>query len=929
MQAFLRKVFGIYQNEGTIALQFGRMSLCWALGSSLLDTLSDGLFLEKIGASRLPTVYLCIAIIMILSSSLILYALKKTSPYRVLTTAMIIGVTICFGACVGTLGTPLPPHFWYGLKIASKMFFAVMIACSWTFIDQYHDLQEAKRVYAIYSSCYFLGTILAGSMIHLLLPFTSFPPLFILAALSLVASFKEAQRIALHIQPSHDNTSEGIFSASRDTVSSVIKSIFCSRFALLLLLLSLSIQLLLTVTEFNYMRSFDAFFSKIPSTSGQEGGEIARFLGQWRAWIAACNICVGTLLYSRFVRKLGLSSTVLITPLFFLGVYAFWVFRDGLGLAILGLIAADGVLFTFEDNGFNLMSNAVPTKLRPKVRIINDSFFEPIGMLLSSFLLLSIPSSSCVLGLLLAIGCLTLSLCLRRLYSSALILNLKDNAIHFERKLGNWFSLFPKKELKDAKKKLIQTLHLSPTIDLMNMKAIIQLQELDLLVALMQEAFKSNTKGKIDLLQLLYKSSHLNHPNVIEEVEKWLATSNSIELHKACHLFLAHLGLQSLEQAEQHLNHSDLTLRSAAIMSIKKVSCHPLVTSTLSRTIASKQLDLMLHSERIDEVASALHILEEDPNTQTIEKILPYLNHPTLLIKRSAAKAIHAKSKKALRHHAPLLIETLKDCRDPTVRCELLLALQHIADTNSVKELLTAAVYLRPQERRLTEETIVSMGLEMIPLLLNLIKEVALPERARILASKVLGRLAPSQLQANMLDMLDIEIDRAYFYFYFAHTIQASYPHIDLNNLKDALLTGYQSVIDFIIHLLATAGSLEDPDLFVRSLHSHNEKVHAHAIESLEKTCPLKFFSLILPLIDDVPLEEKMKACLAWRGDYPTLSFPELLHKLDRSFSLLDKIVSAQLKAQLKMPSWKEDLLRQMEQTDEPFHQYAHELLKT
>ena len=112
-------------------------------------------------------------------------------------------------------------------------------------------------------------------------------------------------------------------------------------------------------------------------------------------------------------------------------------------------------------------------------------------------------------------------------------------------------------------------------------------------------------------------------------------------------------------------------------------------------------------------------------------------------------------------------------------------------------------------------------------------------------------------------------------------------------------------------------------------MHSRNEKIHSHAVESLGKTCNARIFRLIAPLVDDLPLEEKMAACLKWYGNYPNLSLSELLAKLDESPSLFDKVVATRLKAKLQMPNWRLQLREQMKNSDEAFHQYAYELLET
>ncbi len=926
MFKFFHKAFGLYSGEGANALRFARLATLWAFGSSCLDTLSDGLFLEKIGAGSLPTVYLSIALGMIAVSSLVLYTLRITSPYRILTIAMALGVSICIGSAV-FVGSSPPDWFWYAIKIASRMFFAVMIACSWTFTDQYHDLQDAKRVYSIYSAAYFLGTILSGTAINLLLDKIGFSGLLLCAAGSIAYAMVEARGIALKAKAVHDDTMEGVFSGSRDSFASVVRLITRSRFAIVLLCLSLFVQLLITVTEFNYMESFGRFFHSSSAPTGE--GEIAEFLGKCRALVSLCNIVFGVFFYGRFVRRMGLNNAILITPLFFVGVYSGWIFQDAMWLAILGLVAVDGILFTVEDNCFNLLSNAVPTKLKSKVRIINDSFFEPIGMLLSSLMLFALSEGSRWLGLILTLIVLLLALTIRAIYSKAIMLNLKDNALHFERKLKGWLASLTRREQKEAKKDILEALR-SPSEEtqLLAIESLLQLG--DSLPQILPVAKRFGTVSKIQFLRLLDGRSLGNDSRVIELIDSWTDENESPELAKWANLYLAKRGLHHPEKAEDDLDDPDLFLRGAAILTMKKsLANQSLDYAALNRTIAAKKLDLMLKSTRIDEISMGLDILAEENSLEAAEKALPFLSHEAILVKRAAARCVAKLADKKMARHAPRLIEELEAARDNPFRLSLLDALGKIADSTTTKEILLASVYFRPNERRRTEEIIVQMGLKIVPLLLTLTKDIALPERARILTGKILGRLALPQLQANLIDILDIEIERAYFYFYFGHTIQKQHPLYDLEMLQSALLTGYQSVIDFIIHLLGAAGSLEDPELLVRALHSRNAKIHSHAVESLEKTCDVRIFKLIAPLVDDLPLEEKMAACLRWQGDYPKLTLSELLGKLEQSPSLFDKIVAVRLKAKLQMPNWRQQLREQMKHSDETFHQFAYELLET
>ncbi len=923
MKHFFRKLFSIYQGESSHALRFVRLAILWAFGSSCLDTLSDGLFLEKIGAVHLPRAYCLIAIGMIGMSTIVLYALRRTSPYRILIIALSFGMLLCGTAAFFVMSSP-PDWYWYFLKISSRMFFAVMLAVSWTFTDQYHDLQDAKRVYSLYSAAYFCGTIVSGSMINLFLDQIGFSGLLILALLSIASSMWVARGIAFQAKAILDDSVEGVFSESRSSFSSVVRLILNSRFAITLLLLSLFIQLLWTTTEFNYMESVAAHFQ------GKEH-QITEFLGKWRAWISSCNILVSIFLYSRVVRRAGLQNAVLITPLFYLGVYSFWVWNDSMMLAVLGLVAVDGVLFTVEDNCFNLLSNAVPTKLRSRVRIINDSFFEPIGMLLSALLLFCVDTGGGKwLGACLTIFALALTLAIRAIYSKSILTNLKENAVHFRRTIRSWFSSLTRREQKEAKHGILQSLETGPEESrLLAVDGLLQLGDSSSILPILDAAERFGTVSKIHFLRLLDNSAFGSDSRVLETIDRWADASESQELSKWANFYLAKRGLHHPEKVEDDLDHPDLLLRGAAILTMKKSLANPtLEYAALNRTIAAKKLDLMLKSSRIDEISMALDILAEDTSIEAAETALAYLSHESILVKRAAARCIARLADKRFGRHAPRMLEELESARDNAFRLHLLDALGSIADTTTIKEILKACVHFRPNERRKAEKIIVQMGLKTVPLLLTLTKDIALPERARILAGKILSHLALPQLQANLIDILDIEIERAYFYFYFAHTIRKHYPLYDLEMLQSALLAGYQSVIDFIIHLLGAAGSLEDPELLVRALHSKNEKVHSNAVESLEKTCDIRIFRLIAPLVDDLPLEEKMAACMRWEGDFLKLTLAELLDKLQRSPALFDKIVACRLKAKLQMPGWRQTLRDQMKQSDESFHQFAYELLE-
>jgi hypothetical protein len=220
------------------------------------------------------------------------------------------------------------------------------------------------------------------------------------------------------------------------------------------------------------------------------------------------------------------------------------------------------------------------------------------------------------------------------------------------------------------------------------------------------------------------------------------------------------------------------------------------------------------------------------------------------------------------------------------------------------------------------------MGAKCISVLITIIKDQKLNNRSRILAAKILGKLSIRQLRDIIPDIIDSEIKKANFYFYFGNKVSSIYPLYELPLLKNELLASYRSIIDFILHLLGSASPIEDVTLVIKALHSKNAKNKAHAIETLEKNITNKIYNKISNFIEDIPLEYKLEDAKN-NLDNPNLTLSELLDILEESNSSFDKIISMHLKAKLKMPQWRESIKEKIKKSNESLNQYAYELLES
>ncbi len=739
-----------------------------------------------------------------------------------------------------------------------------------------------------------------------------------------------ARQITRKVPAIHDDTMEGVFSGDRHGFSSMLKMIAKSPYTLALLALSLGHQCLLILTEYNYMQGFEFAFQNKVIGEAYTANNVAELLGKYKGWIAVFNIFLGAFIYPPFLRRVGLSNAIVIAPLFFLFVYSGWLVNEGFWISLMGLFVVDGISYTIEDNNFNLLTKAVPPKLKSKVRIINDSFFEPLGMLLCALMLFVMKDHGLIIGFIFSIITILLVFILRGYYSRAIFTSLKEQAVHFERKARDWFAHMGKREHKETKKDIIEALSQeNETIKIMACRSLLALHDTGVLDQILQASQGVSNRSKIELIHLFDRSPFSDNPRIIELVDLWLSEAEEASLTKAAHFFLAKKGLLHPEKVLDDLDSEDLTLRGAAIITLNKSqAAQNLDSLSLYKTIALKETDLMLKSEDPDEICMGLEILREAMGPDSAEKALPFLFHEENRVNKAAALCLSILIDKSHSRFAPTLIQSLKESFDQEVRKGCLIALKNINNSTTVKDILLSSIHFRPMERRLTEEVIIQMGLKTVPTLLSCVKDNSLHDRSRILAGKILATLAPPQLQANLHEIVNVELERAFFYFYYGRSIQKKYPLHDLSSLHEALLTSSKSVIDFIIHLLGAAGSIEDSELLVHSIHSKNEKMHGNALETLERSCDNHIYKILLPLIDDTPIEEKLYAAEKILGDKIGLSLSQLLDRLGKSPALFDKVVAVKLQAALNMPNWRSSLKEQITQGDETFHHYAYELLE-
>lgn len=903
MKEFFRKLFNIYAGEEKNAFLFACLGFLWAFGITSGLKFGDALFLIHVGADSLPIAYALTACTMIILAAFLLKAFHLISIHRIFICVLLCGALFyivshfCFLYGLGTQTKWL----WFALKIVGGILFSVLMTCFWSFIDQYYHLQDAKRLYSLFTSAIFLGVAATGLLMRS--GWIDFSHLTLAISAMLLFSAFWVVKIVNSAKPVYD---ESVLESNRgerreNTFTFLFQSILKSRFTMLLMIGNFLIYLFLVTTEYNYLSAFDDYFDPgiTSETGGEEHAKLTLFLGQCLAVVSFINLIFGLFLYSRFVRRFGVNNLIITTPLFLLITYAGWSVSPSLLFPIMGFFVVEGMLYIIDDNNFTLLLNAVPPKVKYKIRLIIESFFEPIGMLVSSMLILFSPIDSKTLGLILAGFALIIALFLRKQYIKGIYISLSENAIHFQRNVQDWLVGMSLNEKKSTERHLLGFLQRSDEkTQLTAMEALLSFDDPSFLPRVLQRADLLSPFAKIAFLNMAAKCKLADNPQVLDRIYAWLVSTSDKPLIGALHFYLAKLGLLEVEEAVRDLDSKDAMRKGAAIIALKKSwPDMPYDVVRAQHDEASIHLQKLLQSSEDTDVCVGILVLGILENTTRGAEYIPFL------------------------------LTKLTSSNDSQMRESCLLALGKIGSTVCVKPILESSIHFLPNERRIAQAAICQIGVNTVPILLDIIKDLSMHDRSRILAGRILGRLALTELRANLYDIVSTEIERAYFYFYHQHYIQNQYPEYDLTILRDDLDNSFHSVIDFIIQLLGVAGESEDCELLSQAQRSPNPKVRSHVLETLERTCEPRIYRALYPLIADLPHEEKMRVYL--KEGHAPLSLTELLDKMSQSSIQGDQIVAIALKYRLNLPNWRDSLREQLSSKKEIFHHFAYELLET
>ncbi len=356
MSWLLRRIVDLRAGEGRLLFS---MSLILALvtgAHTVLETARDTLFLSKLPPERLAFVYILLAAL-----SLVVGALSSAISRRFGRRAGFV-ITLGLSAYAITLLylRPPTPLNVFVLYVTSGVIGTILMLQFWLFAGQLFSVAQGKRMFGAMAAGGVLGATLGATAAAILLRFVSAQSLlmvgavtFLAAALSVTAVPTEEEIDAI------DPTPVSPFAWLKD-ISLLRENRYV---ALIGTLVAVSTAAVL-ITDYLFKSMAAEAWGPV---------KLGTFLGGYYAVQNAVSLIVQVFLTGPIVRRLGVTSTLLLFPLLLAGGAA-GVFATGAFAFALGTKATDGALrHSLHRVTSELLLLPLPASIRDKSKRLLDT----------------------------------------------------------------------------------------------------------------------------------------------------------------------------------------------------------------------------------------------------------------------------------------------------------------------------------------------------------------------------------------------------------------------------------------------------------------------------------------------------------------------------------------------------------------------------
>lgn len=851
---FLRQLFRVHKGEGLKVLHFAILGALLQAGVAIGISTGDSLFIAHVGTQHLPVLYMIMPVVMLVFVFFYGILISKFPVEQVLYVSLVLVVFGCLAFYeILALNNGHVPRlvYWFG-KIFSGIWFIALYTVYWNFTDNYFDIQDAKRLYPVFSGGGATGAMIGGLLVTTITEHSTVDKLYLawllIAAVAFPVTWLMVNRWKKIESEDEPEDAGSMLDQIRGTVASFASSNYVRMF-LAILFLGVVLN---TFCEYQYSQIFQ--FPGYSAYHGQfsvsrQDVTVAQYFGKLFVAVNLFNLIVNFFLFNRLVNRFGVGNMTLIGPITYLGTFSLLLLSYGFHSGEVAFFAYQGVITAIDWNNANFLFNAVPAKFKAQVRTFAEGLLEPLATAAAGVFLFIAAKSSLLppqisgTAIVIAGVYFALALGVRSGYLGAIVSNLKQEWLDFSRtERGVLTDITP-----DDHALLIERGTCADCKAAHSAIRILWLNDrkaaVDCLLTVMSRSVENMTSS-VPLLEVMLADED---SEVIRQILDWL-DHTQLSLSASVLEELGGHGLVHAQDVTQLMVSPDADDRAAAVVASWDS------WSTQDRLAALETVNAMLQGAPA-EVAAGIRALGRSKHERHAHFVQPYFNDPDPAIRLEAHVAVNRLATPESTRLTPQLLQAIEtgNAADREIGMD---TLAKIGAADSIAPLLRLSGLFSPYERRKAELVLREIGLKSVPATVAVLRDGRMPYVARSIAARALAQIAFPQLEAISPAIIHAEIGRAYEYRYFHEVLAAESTQLSSTSTGSVVLGRYYRdmqaiVVDFVLELLSVGGRLPNFELISASLRSDNRRDRGNAIETIEQGVDRQIFKKLYPLIDD------------------------------------------------------------------------------